>query len=130
MIEHLLLLAVGFKTVVGASPDAFLLADLAQAVTRSSARPVALVLGTLRLGTEKGNIRKRAVAAITTIEADNLEGLLGCMQSLLKARPPIDGFIQRFSHAESKLALFKDLLMNRPVDLVSQRCARGRGLGA
>src|SRR5262245_15436781 len=74
-VEHVLLLAVDLEPVVGERPDAVLLADLALPLSCPTAGAVALVLDTLGLGAEVGDVRQRAVAAVPAPE----HGDLGCL---------------------------------------------------
>ena len=86
-IEHRDILAVGLETLVGAGPDAGATRNLAVAVVAPPARPVALVLDALALGTEIGDLRKRAVAAVAAVEERDLDRLFGDVRDVAEMRP-------------------------------------------
>ena len=58
LFEQLLIPPVILHAIVGARPDTLEIVDLTFPVTGPSARPVPLVFGTLRLGTQVRDIRK------------------------------------------------------------------------
>ncbi len=71
------------EAVIGAAPDALAFFHLTEAVPRSTAGTVALILGALGFGAEKGGFRKGAVTAVLAIEQ---QGFTGAFQNPEKGR--------------------------------------------
>src|SRR6202034_1620727 len=63
-VQHIDLLAIRLQTIVGAPPDAFLLAYFALSLAGAAARAITLIFRALRFRAQIGDIRQRAVAAI------------------------------------------------------------------
>ena len=76
MIEHVLFGSLVLRPVVRPAPDALEVGYLAQPIACSAARAVALVLGALRFGAEKRDVRQRAVAAILAVKHRGLARVL------------------------------------------------------
>ena len=68
MVEHRQFSTLEFQTVIGTRPDALKIVDLAQAVTRAAARPVALVLGALRFRAEVRDVGQRTVTTVLAVK--------------------------------------------------------------
>ena len=93
--QHRVLLPVGLQPFVGSGPDALLVGDLAEAVVRAAAGAVALVLRTLGLGAEVGDLGQRTVSAVLAVEQRLLGSVLGEVEQRLgRARATLEGGVE------------------------------------
>src|ERR1039458_10643526 len=83
--EHALLFSVSLEALVGTRPYAFLVSDFAEALVRTAARPIALVLGALGFGAQVSDFRQRTIGAIAAIEREDFESVLGAMESTCRS---------------------------------------------
>src|ERR1039458_4281504 len=124
--QHALLFSISFEAVVGARPDAFLVADFAAALLGTAARPIALVLGALRFGAQVSDFRQRTIAAIAAVVREHFQSVLGPMENTRQFGGALDDLIEGLSRPEAGAAFFECQTMDLPVRRIRQ--GRGRTL--
>src|ERR1017187_7170625 len=122
--QHALLFSISFEAVVGSRPDAFLVADFAEALLRTAARPVALVLGALRFGAQVSDLRQRTIAAIAAVEREHFHSLLGAMENSGEFGGALDDLIESLSRPKTGAAFFECHIMDLPVGRIRQGSGR------
>src|ERR1039458_5633520 len=91
------------------------------AVVRAAARAVALVLGALRFGTQIGDFRQGAIAAIATIVCEDFQSVFHAVESPRQFRRTLDNLIERPPRVETSAAFFEQKIVNLPVGSIRRR---------
>ena len=121
--SHAHFLAIGFQSLVGPDPDAFLLIgiDFTPSLIAPAACPVSLVLRALRHGTEEGAIKKGTITTIHTAKKGCLSHILKKVKDFFRPEPSVDPLSHGSEDSESPALFVKEEDMGQSGKPVDQR---------